>query len=289
MNKRIMSIFALTAAMLLASCAAMTNAELQESRQLDLDAQQLSEMHIDVGAGSLSVRGTADSDRVHVTAEVWQVKASDEYVLNLVRDGKRAVLEADIDFGGGRLSDSDNRIDLIVSVPEQLQLDIRDGSGSIVLDDVRGDVRIEDGSGSIKARNLGGALEIVDGSGSMSVINVLGDIKFNDGSGSISVQHGGGNLDIRDGSGSITVKDIAGVVRINDGSGSILVQRTGGNLDIRDGSGSITVQNAAGVVRINDESGSISVDGAADFELLSDGSGSVNLRNIGVSNEQRTQ
>ena len=243
MNKRIMSIFAMTAAMLLASCVVMNNAELQESRQLDLDAQQLSEMHIDVGAGSLSVRGAADNDRVRVTAEVWQAKASDDYVLNLVRDGKRAVLKADIDSGSG------DRIDLIVSVPEQLQLDIRDGSGSIDLMDVQGDVRIEDGSGSIKVRNLGGALEIEDGSGSMSVIDVRGDIRIKDGSGSISVQNGGGNLDIRDGSGSITVQDVAGVVRINDGSGSI------------------------------------SVDGAADFELLSDGSGSVNLRNIGVSNE----
>ena len=265
MNKRIMSFFALTTALLLASCAVMNNAELQESRQLDLDAQRLSEMYIDVGAGSLTVRGTSDSDKVRVTAEVWQVKASDDYVLNLVQDGRRAVLEADIDSGSG------DRIDLIVSVPEQLQLDIRDGSGSIVLGDVRGHVRIEDGSGSIKVRNLGGALEIEDGSGSMSVINVLGDIKINDGSGSISV------------------KDIAGSVRMIDGSGSILVQRTGGNLDIRDGSGSTTVQDVAGVVRIDDGSGSISVDGAADFELLSDRSGSVNTRNIGESNEQRTQ
>ena len=246
MNKLIMSIGALTTALLFASCTVMNNAELQESRQLDLDAQQLSEMHIDVGAGSLAVRGTADSDRVRVTAEIWQVEASDDYVLRLVQDGKRAVLEADIDSGVGWFSGgSGNRIDLIVSVPEQLQLDLHDGSGSIELVDVRGDVRIEDGSGSIKVRNLGGALEIEDGSGSMSVIDVRGEITINDGSGSISVRDAGGNLDIRDGSGSITVEDIVGVVRIHDGSGSI------------------------------------SVDGAADFELLSDGSGSVNIRNIG--------
>ena len=246
MNKRIMSIGALIAALLLASCTVMNNAELQESRQLDLDAQRLSEMHIDVGAGSLAVRGTPDSDRVRVTAEIWQVKASDDYVLRLLQDGNRAVLETDIDSGGGWFSGgSGNRIDLIVSVPEQLQLDIHDGPGSIELVDVRGDVRIEDGSGSIKVRNLGGALEIEDGSGSLSVINVRADIEINDGSGSISVRDAGGNLDIRDGSGSITVEDIVGVVRIHDGSGSI------------------------------------SVDGAADFELFSDGSGSVNIRNIG--------
>jgi len=246
MNKFIMSIGALIAALLLTSCTVMSHAELQASRQLDLDAQRLSKMHIDVGAGSLTVRGTADSDRVRVTAEIWQVKASDDYVLRLVQDGKRAVLEADIDSGGGWFSGGNgNRIDLIVSVPEQLQLDIRDGSGSIDLMDVRGDVWIEDGSGSIKVRNLGGALEIKDGSGSLSVFDVRGDSTINDGSGSISVRDAGGNLDIRDGSGSITVEDIVGVVRIHDGSGSI------------------------------------SVDGAADFELLSDGSGSVNTLNIG--------
>ena len=247
MNKLTVPICALTTALLLASCAVMNNAELQESRQLELDAQRLSEMYIDVGAGRLAVRGTADSDRVRITAEVWQVKASDDYVLKLVQDGRRAVLEADIDSGSG------DRIDLIVSVPEQLRLDIRDGSGSIDLMDVRSDVRIDDGSGSIKVRNLGGALEIEDGSGSLSVLDIRGDITINDGSGSISVRDAGGDLDIRDGSGSITVQGIVGVVRINDGSGSI------------------------------------SVDGAADFGLLSDGSGSVNTRNIGESNDQRTQ
>jgi len=245
MNKRIMSIGELTIALLLASCTMMSHAELQASRQLDLDAQRLSEMHIDVGAGKLIVRGMADSDRVRVTAEIWQVKASDDYVLRLVQDGKGAVLETDIDSGGGWFSgSSDNRIDLIVSVPEQLQLYIHDGSGSIELVDVLGEVRIEDGSGSIKVRNLGGPLEIKDGSGSLSVIDVRGGITMNDGSGSISVRDTGGNLDIRDGSGSITVEDIVGVVRIHDGSGSI------------------------------------SVDSAADFELLSDGSGSLNIRNI---------
>ncbi len=254
MNKLPVSIFALTTALLLASCTVMNNAELQQSRQLELNAQQLSEMHVDVGAGRLTVRGTADSDRVRVTAEVWQVQASDDYVLNLERDGKRGVLAANIDSGGGWFSGgSGDRIDLIVSVPEQLRLDIRDGSGSIDLMDVRSDVRIDDGSGSIKVRNLGGALEIEDGSGSLSVLDIRGDITINDGSGSISVRDAGGDLDIRDGSGSITVQGIVGVVRINDGSGSI------------------------------------SVDGAADFELLSDGSGSVNTRNIGESNEQRAQ
>ena len=290
MNKRIVLIGALTTTLLLASYAVMTDVELRASRQLELNARQLSEMHVNVGAGSLTVLGTADSDRIRVTAEVWQIKASDDYVLNLVRDGKRAVLEADMDSGGGWFSGgSGNRIDLIVDVPERLQLDIRDGSGSIDLMDIQGDVRIKDGSGSIKVRDLGGALDIEDGSGSLSVINVRGDITINDGSGSISVRDAGGDLDIRDGSGGISVKDIAGSVHVIDGSGGILVERTGGNLDIRDGSGSITVQDVAGVVRINDGSGSISIDGAADFELLSDGSGSVNTRNIGESNEQRTQ
>lgn len=230
---------------LLASTQAMADAKLQDTRQLEIDAGQLTQLRIKVSAGSLVVRGVSDSDRIQVSAEIWQSRANDDYLLKLSRDGDSAVLETDIDSSGGWFSlGNEDRIDVVVSVPAKLQLDIEDGSGSIAVSDINGVVRIEDGSGSIQLRDLGAAVDIEDGSGSISLADVRGDIHIDDGSGSISVKRTGGLLDVRDGSGSIAASDIAGVVRVHDGSGSI------------------------------------SVDGAADFELLSDSSGSVSTSNI---------
>jgi len=230
---------------LLVTTQAMAEAKLQDTRELEIDAGQLAQLRINVTAGSLVVRGVSDSDRIQVSAEIWQSRANDDYELKLSRDGDSAVLVTDIDTSGGWFSfGNEDRIDVVVSVPAMLQLDIHDGSGSIEVSDIQGDVRINDGSGSIQLLKLGAAVDIDDGSGSISVVDVQGDVHIDDGSGSISVKRIGGMLDIEDGSGSISATDITGIVRLRDGSGSI------------------------------------AVDGAADLKLLSDGSGSVSQRNI---------
>jgi len=245
MNKHIIRNAMLAAAALLAAATADARPDLQDTKQLELDAAQLTKLSIHAAAGSLIVRGAPDSNTIRITAEIWQSRANDDYKLTLTKDNKMALLVTEIESGGWFFFGNDDRIDLIVSVPAHLQLDIEDGSGSIEISDINGDVWIEDKSGSIELSKLGGALKIEDGSGSLTITNVLGDVKIDDGSGTISVRTTGGNVHIDDGSGSISIEDIAGVVRVSDGSGGI------------------------------------SVDGAADFKLLNDGSGSVSTRNIG--------
>jgi len=225
----------------LSGCMAGTP-ELQETREMELTVSAGSELIIDVGAGSLSVEGDSQTGPVRVIAESWQVSANDDYTLALERHGENgARLEAHTGSGFGSGND---RIDLVVHAPESLR------------------VRIDDGSGSMAVRSLTGDLDIRDGSGSIRVESI------------------GGNVTIEDGSGSLRTDNIAGNLSIDDGSRSIGIQGTGGDVHIDDGSGSITVQRTAGTVTVSDGSGSIEVDGAEDFRLLEDGSGSVSTRNI---------
>lgn len=231
----------LTVSLAMTGCT-MAKPALQETRELELDVEPGSLFEIDAGAGSLSLRGDAKTTAARVEAAIYQVRPHEDYELTLESDGEGgARLRSHTRSGPGMGRD---HIDLSIHVPESLQ------------------VRIKDGSGSIRVSDLRGRLDIDDGSGSIRVASIEADV-FIDG-----------------GSGSVDLQDTAGNVFVDDGSGSITVRNSGGDVTIDDGSGSITVRDTAGTVTVTDGSGSITVDGAVDFELLEDGSGSVNLDNI---------
>jgi len=208
---------------LLIGACSLTQPTLQDTVELELAGPANTSLQIEAGAGRLVLEGD-DGDSIRVKAEIYQTVASDDYRLELNSDGNQgARLIAETTSSGFGVSDY---IDLSILVPSTVR------------------ISIDDGSGSMRIRNLGTSLDIDDGSGSLEISSVEGDITIDDGSGSLTIENVGGDVMIIDGSGSITVIDVAGTVSVDDGSGSI------------------TVRNAQ------------------DFRLLDDGSGSVNLSGI---------
>jgi len=231
----------LLATLATAGCS-LGSSTLQDTRKLELAIEPGGQLAIDAGAGSLLLQGDARVSAIQITAEIYQANANDDYTLTLAReDGGGACLESHAGSEGFFRND---RIDLSIRVPESLQVRVNDGSGSINITGLTGNLDIEDGSGSIRIADIGA------------------------------------NVTIDDGSGSIRVDNAGGTLRIDDGSGSITIRAAAGNVSIDDGSGSITVHDVAGIVTVTDGSGSITVKGAGDFELLDDGSGSVNVDGI---------
>jgi DUF4097 and DUF4098 domain-containing protein YvlB len=144
------------------------------------------------------------------------------------------------------------RLDLGVTVPAGIPVEIDDGSGSITVTNT-GATTIEDGSGSIEVRDIAGDLTIEDGSGEIVVRNVRGNVEIEDGSGAIDIASVQGSIRMReDGSGSISIREIAGDVRIGrDGSGSIDVADVRGGFTVGSkGSGHIDHVRVAGKVEI---------------------------------------
>ena len=223
---------ALLLTLLVAVLPAAAAADYEEVRDLSLNAEGIRALRIDAGAGSLSVTGVAGSSTIVVQAIVRVPGADAEearkiiesgLVLSLERDGERAVLESWFEQGSWFSGDSGS-IQLEVTVPEALALDIEDGSGSISVQNVSGDLVLDDGSGSIDLRQVGGRVTIDDGSGSISAEQVGGDITVTDGSGSLKLSAVGGGVIIEDGSGSITVSGVAGDLEIREsGSGSVAI------------------------------------------------------------------
>jgi DUF4097 and DUF4098 domain-containing protein YvlB len=241
------------------------SSDLQASEQkLSLDANALSTLMAQTGAGKLEIEGVKGLSKIELVAEVYAYDDT-EIELSLTKNSDRAELIAKIvteyNF------EQSPYIDLTVRVPAAMMLDIKDGSGAINIAAMTADIKIHDGSGSI-AIDGGRDLAITDGSGSISIKANQGNIALVDGSGSINLESVGGDLAIEDGSGSINIKRAAGNVAIKDGSGGINIEYVQGLVVINDGSGSINVQHAKGLTVKNAGSGSVN---------YSDIDGSVNL------------
>lgn len=228
--------------LLAASLAHSAANEYQEVRELSLPASDLSRLDVDAGAGKLEVIGDSSAAEIQVVAtividDVSDKKAErliDDVELRLDRDGNEARLVSDVESGWFDWGERP-RINLVVTIPKHLDLNVDDGSGSMRIVGVGGNTRIEDGSGSIDLRDLGADARVDDGSGSIDVDGVMGDLL------------------IDDGSGSIDVVNVAGSVTIDDGSGGIDVEEVGGDLVILDaGSGGVRFSGIQGEVNYDD-------------------------------------
>jgi len=217
-------------AMFTASLASGTANGYEEERDLNLSADGVGTLSIDAGAGGLDVSGVSGADEISVTATIYmpgrnddkaRKKIESDLVLTLDKQGNTAVLKAYFENKMFRFGDGP-RVELVVQMPDGMNLAVDDGSGSIEVADISGDIQIEDGSGSITMANVGGEIEIDDGSGSITAEVVGGDISINDGSGGIRIQGVAGSVVIDDGSGGISVSDVEqDLIIVDDGSGGL--------------------------------------------------------------------
>ena len=213
----------------LAAAASHASRDYTETRNLDVDAGGLETLLVKAGAGNLDIRGVPGQDKILVTATIivpdadeddGQQIVSREMRLSLASDTATARLESRFKrrfWGFG----SNGRIDLDVTVPPHIDIDVDDGSGEINISGIVADLAIDDGSGPIEMRAVGN-VSIDDGSGSIDVADANGDVYINDGSGDIEVARVTGSVTIDDGSGSINVSDVGkDLVIIDAGSGSV--------------------------------------------------------------------
>ncbi len=229
----------------------------EEVKNLSLSAKGINELDIDCGAGFLKVYGRKDLKEIKVEAEIV-VKGGDvkkvirKYVkLSLKKRGRSAVLVSKIDWRRSSSLFKSAVINLTVTVPKNMNLNVDDGSGSMEIKDITGDLKVDDGSGSMEIKDITGDLEVEDGSGDIKIEDIKGDVDIDDGSGKMDVGNIQGDISIEDGSGTIYVRDINGNVTVRDGSGSINITSVEKNVTLlRTGSGSVNIKNVKGKVNM---------------------------------------
>ncbi|HJU70021.1 MAG TPA: DUF4097 family beta strand repeat-containing protein [Gemmatimonadaceae bacterium] len=212
--------------------------EYDEPRSARVNARGATRIVIVGRAGWLRVEGKDGTTEVVAegTARAPRADLLREITLTGTREGDVVRVVVDMPKLEHRDWDSswDNgpALDLTVTVPDNIPVEIEDSSGDLR---VRGTAAldIDDNSGGVEIRDVGGALRVRDGSGELEIQNVRGDVTIDDGSGEIDVRDVTGSVTLRDGSGSITARTVGGSVHVErDGSGGIRVDDVGGDLTV---------------------------------------------------------
>jgi hypothetical protein len=186
------------------------------------DAVGVAGLVVDVEAGDLVLSGESDRETIDVLVRVRSAVGSDSNDEEVLAATRVAFEE-----------ESDGVLKLVVRVPDNYpaysadvevlvpvgqDVEVRDGSGDIVIGEV-GSLRVDDGSGDLVVDGVAGDADIRDGSGDIVLTHVSGDVRVDDGSGDLVIEHVRGTVTITDGSGDITVRDADDVVLLDDGSG----------------------------------------------------------------------
>ncbi len=205
-------------------------------------------------AGSLKVSGHSGAREVVATGTAC---ADSNDALNAIQfkvqqNGSDLKIEAIVGDETSWLGfGTSGSLDMEVTVPDSMPIDITDGSGDTIVENV-GPLKMVDGSGELTIRGVHGNANVHDGSGALTIDDVAGDLRVVDGSGEMEINRVGGNVTITDGSGGITVRNVQRNVTIeDDGSGSVEVSDVRGDFTVGNkGSGSIDYERVAGRVSI---------------------------------------
>lgn len=252
MHKKFVS---LIACLFLSACLNVSGSDrVIDSKQVVVPASGLTEIELDVAAGSLEVIGENGRSEVLIQAEfVADVRpGGEERLLKKLKfshevKGSRLLVktETPTSFWG-----ESGLINVTVTLPSTLSTVIDDSSGDITVRSVHAALDIDDSSGEIVLSDITGPLNIDDSSGDIEVLGLAGDATIDDSSGDILVK-GGNNINIDDSSGDIDVVNVTGNVTIDDSSGDISVDDIGGDFTVQeDSAGKVNYKNVRGRVSI---------------------------------------
>jgi DUF4097 and DUF4098 domain-containing protein YvlB len=243
---------------------------------------------VDTGSGTISVR-PGDGSSVHVVGRIrvhegWGI--SDASAKDKVRklEANPPIVQDGNTIRIGEIHDEELRRNVSISyevvTPAETQLHSSTGSGSQMVEGVRGPVEATTGSGSINVSKIGNEVRAGTGSGTITLEDIKGSVRATTGSGGIRATGIAGGLSGHTGSGTVEYEQTApGDVDIETGSGGIELRGVHGSVHARCGSGHINVDGTpTGDWRLHTGSGGVTLRLPADagFELdASTGSGSV--------------
>ena len=218
----------------------------RERTEQTFDLGDTPSLEIDNFAGSVTVRaGESDTIQVVATKQAWRRSNLERIEIDMEERGSGLVITT-----RKPRSLSDASVKLEITAPAGTHLDAYTGSGSMSVQGLSGDAKLDTASGSVDVRDLSGNVEVDTASGSVDIVDVTGEI------------------DAHTASGSIDVRGAMGQVRLGTGSGSIEYQGTPqGDCRFETGSGGITLKLPADLnmeVDLDTGSGDIDVDFAVD-------------------------
>jgi DUF4097 and DUF4098 domain-containing protein YvlB len=219
---------------------------------MTFDAEGLSELDLRNDMGNVTI-GVSDSGEATVASN--QAESDDDCFLFIEQTDSTLSVEV-MHEPGSRSQESCREVDFDITLPREVALNLKSGSGQVKVSGTKGPITYEAGSGHLSFDAEITALDGKSGSGTIDVIGLTAGGAIRLGSGQITLTYrqppSPGSLDINLGSGNIAVTMPAGSqvnTTFKTGSGR-LTSEIGANPDACfsinavAGSGNMTIKNS---------------------------------------------
>jgi DUF4097 and DUF4098 domain-containing protein YvlB len=248
------------------------------------------ELHVVTGDGDVVVTG-ADQQRIdaRVTASGWKIGPNDVQIIES-QSGNSVSIEVKVPHWGFSMFGGNHKsLRVEVSVPRELDLDVRTGDGSVTAQGVSGKIQFDTDDGNVTAGNIKGDIRIHTGDGHIEGHNFDGSLDANTGDGNLRIdgrfdalalKTGDGNIEAQVGSGS----RVASGWNLHSGDGHITLRVPGdlnATLDAHTGDGSITLDipiQVSGSLSHSSVRGKMNAGGAT--LAVSSGDGSIHIEKL---------
>jgi DUF4097 and DUF4098 domain-containing protein YvlB len=222
-------------------------------------------LELNNASGDVSVTGSADG-KVHIHGEArasgFGFDSADKRISDLLANPPVEQRGNTIHIGEEMRRMRNVSVSYLIEVPHDTEISSSVLSGAQTIQDVRGPVKAEAASGSIRVSHIERQTQLSTLSGSIRADNIGEDIRANSAS------------------GTVTVSNIKGDVRISALSGSTQILKPGGRVEASTASGSVDVEGATSDVKAHAASGRVNVQGnpgASSYWDLKTASGTVQL------------
>jgi DUF4097 and DUF4098 domain-containing protein YvlB len=245
---------AIAAALLLSASAAFADAHFDRT----LSVSGPTDLYVSSNSGSVHIVPGSDS-QIHISARLhadWNTEDDiDRRMQHIaanppITQSGNTIHVGEVDSSGERARYNHISIDYEIAAPRSVALNLRTGSGDVEVDNLGRFLKVDTGSGSVRAHGIAGPADLHTGSGDIEIQEqAQADIRTSTGSGSIRINGFRGGLQARTGSGDIEANGaLAGSGDLHSGSGSIrlhLGHEARFDLDANTGSGSVRVAQAS--------------------------------------------
>lgn len=253
---KIRNLFGLLLMGLFVMCSIAEPVEAQRSAQTYMiktfDVRQPELIDVNTSGGFVRLYGT-DHEDVRVEMYVRRNNrylddtdvSLDDFEIEVDREGNTIIAHSKRKSGRWRLwgGNSNISVSFVVYTPRAVHVNARTSGGSMVAENLEGDIQLRTSGGSLTLESLAGKITARTSGGSITVKNSQGEIDTRTSGGSIQVDRAEGNLDFRTSGGSIRLSEISGTVSARTSGGSItagLIQ-VAEAVDLSTSGGSITI------------------------------------------------
>ncbi|MGH7597216.1 MAG: DUF4097 family beta strand repeat-containing protein [bacterium] len=134
------------------------------------------------------------------------------------------------------------QVEFRINVPRQYNLDLNTSGGSIDVDDLIGEARVETSGGSLTLGRIEGPVDANTSGGSIELRQAKGKVLARTSGGGITLGEVSGEVDVETSGGSIEVDGAAGNLRAHTSGGGVSLRGLQGNVDASTSGGSLEAE-----------------------------------------------